>query len=176
MKLLLVLALLLSTAGAFGAADYAFLEGKVGGSGSYQQKSGGFYDRLVTDGVFYTNALAFGQVGPFWMADDYQADNHYSYYEYSLHYLYFGYASAVADTYFEIYEDDLNTSPIYDFTVNASDISETDTGWIRYRLLVEADDRLHDVADGEPHGDRIGPRERRPGDHHGPREHTEIQT
>jgi hypothetical protein len=130
MKHLLILSVIFATA-AFGAVDDAFLAGTVGGEGFNGYSGWGpFYNRLVTsEAEIYSNALDFGQVGPYWMADDYEADDDYTYDQYRLHYLYFNYASAVGDTFFEVYETDLNTSPIADFTVVVTDITETDTGW-----------------------------------------------
>ncbi len=130
MKSLLILTVVFTVA-AFGVANVATLEGTVNGDTTNNYTPGGVYDRLATAYAdLYNNALAFGQVGPYWMADDFEAETTgYTYDAYRLHYIYFSYVSALADTFFEVYETDLNTSPIADFTVNSGDISEATTGW-----------------------------------------------
>jgi hypothetical protein len=46
------------------------------------------------------------------------------------HYCYFDDVSALGDMNFEIYEDDLNSAPLDAISVNVTDITETNTGWV----------------------------------------------
>ncbi len=131
MKYLLVLTVIFVTA-AFGiGVNDAFLEGSFLSNGGHigTKDPGGIYDRLVTSETeIYGTAIAFGQVGPYWMADDCEAFDDYSYYQYRLHYVCAN-DTPVADTFFEVFESDLNTAPFADFVVNGGDITETTTGW-----------------------------------------------
>ncbi|MCP4228671.1 MAG: hypothetical protein GY771_00795 [bacterium] len=132
MRYILALTVILTTA-ALGAMDTS-LDGEPNGSGVLKWAHSGskdivqvIQDNLVTESGQITNGYSLYGGNNWWGAIDWiVTDNDWTFRRWTHDVIPLG--ATKFDMFMEIYEDDLNSSPIDSFTVTEGDITSTDTG------------------------------------------------
>ncbi|MCP4231873.1 MAG: hypothetical protein GY771_17225 [bacterium] len=136
MKHLLVLTVIFATA-ALGAMD-THLEGEPNGSGVLEWAHSGskdiIVDNLCSSGGDIINGISIYNGNNWWCAIDWITDDDWSFEHWTWDIIPFG--GYNVDTYMEIFETDLNTTPIDSFTISAGDISWNPAGYSAFGYTV----------------------------------------